>query len=56
MDKALAQKVIDRLSSAQYPALFTHLRPDGDAFGSLLGLATPSKTGVRPLPSTSRAA
>ena len=39
MDKALAQKVIDRLSSAQYPALFTHLRPDGDAFGSLLGLA-----------------
>ena len=39
MDKALAQKVIDRLSSAQFPALFTHLRPDGDAFGSLLGLA-----------------
>ena len=39
MDKALAQKVIDRLSSAQSPALFTHLRPDGDAFGSLLGLA-----------------
>ena len=39
MDKALAQKVIDRLASAQAPALFTHLRPDGDAFGSLLGLA-----------------
>lgn len=39
MDKALAQKVVDRLSSAQSPALFTHLRPDGDAFGSLLGLA-----------------
>jgi phosphoesterase RecJ-like protein len=39
MDKALAQKVIDRLASAQTPALFTHLRPDGDAFGSLLGLA-----------------
>ena len=39
MDKALAQKVIDRLSSAKSPALFTHLRPDGDAFGSLLGLA-----------------
>ena len=31
--------MIDRLSSAQFPALFTHLRPDGDAFGSLLGLA-----------------
>lgn len=39
MDKALAQKVIERLSSAKAPALFTHLRPDGDAFGSLLGLA-----------------
>lgn len=39
MDKALAQKVIDRLSSAKSPALFTHLRPDGDALGSLLGLA-----------------
>ena len=39
MDKALAQKVIDRLASAKSPALFTHLRPDGDAFGSLLGLA-----------------
>ena len=39
MDKTLAQKVIDRLSSAKSPALFTHLRPDGDAFGSLLGLA-----------------
>jgi len=39
MDKALAQKVIDRLASAQAPALFSHLRPDGDAFGSLLGLA-----------------
>jgi len=39
MDKALAQKVIDRIASAKSPALFTHLRPDGDAFGSLLGLA-----------------
>ena len=39
MDKALAQKVIDRLNSAKSPALFTHLRPDGDAFGCLLGLA-----------------
>ena len=39
MDKALAQKVIDRLASAKSPALFTHLRPDGDAYGSLLGLA-----------------
>ncbi len=39
MDKALAQKVIDRLSRAKTPALFTHLRPDGDAYGSLLGLA-----------------
>ena len=39
MDKALAQKVIDRLSTGKSPALFTHLRPDGDAFGSLLGLA-----------------
>ena len=39
MDNSLAQKVMDRLSSANAPALFTHLRPDGDAFGSLLGLA-----------------
>ncbi len=39
MDNSLAQKVMDRLSSAKAPALFTHLRPDGDAFGSLLGLA-----------------
>jgi phosphoesterase RecJ-like protein len=39
MNLALAQKVIARLSSAQSPALFTHLRPDGDAFGSLLSLA-----------------
>ena len=39
MDKVLAQQVINRLGSAKSPALFTHLRPDGDAFGSLLGLA-----------------
>ncbi len=39
MDRSLVQKVIERLSQAKAPALFTHLRPDGDAFGSLLGLA-----------------
>ncbi|NBU68986.1 MAG: hypothetical protein EBS49_05130, partial [Verrucomicrobia bacterium] len=39
MDRTLVQKVIERLSQAKAPALFTHLRPDGDAFGSLLGLA-----------------
>ena len=38
MDKASTQKIIDRLSSAQHPVLLTHIRPDGDAFGSLLGL------------------
>ena len=39
MDNALAQKAIGALASAQKPLLLTHLRPDGDAFGSLLGLA-----------------
>lgn len=39
MDPAICQKVIARLRSAQRPTLLTHLRPDGDAFGSLLGLS-----------------
>ena len=39
MDKALTQKIIDRLASAQQPVLLAHIRPDGDAFGSVLGLA-----------------
>ncbi len=38
MDHALTQKIIDRLASSKNPALLTHIRPDGDAFGSLLGL------------------
>ena len=38
MDKALAQKIIDRLAASKNPALLAHLRPDGDAFGSLLAL------------------
>jgi len=38
MDAALTRRIIERLGSAQHPVLLTHLRPDGDAFGSLLGL------------------
>ena len=38
MDKALAQKIIDRLAASKNPALLAHIRPDGDAFGSLLAL------------------
>ena len=38
MDKALTQKIIDRLAASKNPALLAHIRPDGDAFGSLLGL------------------
>lgn len=38
MDLAVAQKIITQLGSAQHPVLLAHLRPDGDAFGSLLGL------------------
>ena len=38
MDAQLSRKVIDTLGSAKKPLLLTHLRPDGDAFGSLLGL------------------
>ena len=38
MDKALTQKIIDRLAASKNPALLAHLRPDGDAFGSLLAL------------------
>ena len=39
MDKALTQKIIDRLAQANHPVLLAHIRPDGDAFGSVLGLA-----------------
>ena len=39
MDKALTQKIIDRLAQAKHPVLLAHIRPDGDAFGSVLGLA-----------------
>jgi riboflavin biosynthesis pyrimidine reductase len=38
MDKALTQKIIDRLAASKNPAILAHIRPDGDAFGSLLGL------------------
>ena len=38
MDAALTRRIIERLGSAKHPVLLTHLRPDGDAFGSLLGL------------------
>ena len=38
VDKALTQKIIDRLAASKNPALLAHLRPDGDAFGSLLAL------------------
>ncbi|MDA1340225.1 MAG: bifunctional oligoribonuclease/PAP phosphatase NrnA [Verrucomicrobia bacterium] len=38
MDKALTQKIIDRLAAAKNPVLLAHIRPDGDAFGSLLAL------------------
>ena len=38
MDKALTQKMIDRLAASRNPAILAHIRPDGDAFGSLLGL------------------
>jgi bifunctional oligoribonuclease and PAP phosphatase NrnA len=36
--KALTQKIIDRLAAAKNPVLLAHIRPDGDAFGSLLAL------------------
>jgi bifunctional oligoribonuclease and PAP phosphatase NrnA len=38
MDKARTQKIIDRLAAAKNPVLLAHIRPDGDAFGSLLAL------------------
>ncbi len=38
MDKALTQKIIDRLAASKNPALLAHIRPDGDAYGSLLAL------------------
>jgi bifunctional oligoribonuclease and PAP phosphatase NrnA len=38
VDKALTQKIIDRLAAAKNPVLLAHIRPDGDAFGSLLAL------------------
>jgi len=38
MDAALTRQISDRLALAKNPVLLTHIRPDGDAFGSLLGL------------------
>ena len=38
MDTALTRQISDRLAAAKHPVLLTHIRPDGDAFGSLLGL------------------
>ncbi|MEI7721540.1 MAG: bifunctional oligoribonuclease/PAP phosphatase NrnA [Verrucomicrobiota bacterium] len=39
MDLSLAQKIIAQIGAAKHPAILAHLRPDGDAFGSILGLA-----------------
>lgn len=50
MDKIVTQKIIDRLALAQNPVLLAHIRPDGDAFGSLLGLGhTLQARGQHPL-------
>jgi len=38
MDAALTRQISDCLASAKNPVLLTHIRPDGDAFGSLVGL------------------
>ena len=38
MDADLTHRILERLGSAKHPVLLTHLRPDGDAYGSLLGL------------------
>ncbi|MCX6934806.1 MAG: bifunctional oligoribonuclease/PAP phosphatase NrnA, partial [Verrucomicrobia bacterium] len=49
MDVAIIQKIITQLGSAQHPVILTHLRPDGDAYGSLLGLGhTLRERGAQP--------
>ena len=49
MDISLAQKVIAQIGEAKHPAILAHLRPDGDAFGSILGLAhTLRERGAQP--------
>jgi len=49
VDIPLAQKVITQIGEAKHPAILAHLRPDGDAFGSILGLAhTLRERGAQP--------
>ena len=49
MDLSLAQKIIAQIGAAKHPAILAHLRPDGDAFGSILGLAhTLRERGAQP--------
>jgi phosphoesterase RecJ-like protein len=49
MDISLAQKVIAQIGEAKHPVILAHLRPDGDAFGSILGLAhTLRERGAQP--------
>jgi phosphoesterase RecJ-like protein len=49
VDISLAQKVIAQIGEAKHPAILAHLRPDGDAFGSILGLAhTLRERGAQP--------
>jgi phosphoesterase RecJ-like protein len=49
VDISLAQKVIAQIGQAKHPAILAHLRPDGDAFGSILGLAhTLRERGAQP--------
>ena len=49
MDSALTSKIIAQLGSSKHPVILTHLRPDGDAFGSLLGLGhTLMEQGLQP--------
>jgi len=49
VDLSLAQKIIAQIGEAKHPAILAHLRPDGDAFGSILGLAhTLRERGAQP--------
>jgi len=49
VDISLAQKVIAQIGEAKHPVILAHLRPDGDAFGSILGLAhTLRERGAQP--------
>jgi len=49
VDISLAQKIIAQIGEAKHPAILAHLRPDGDAFGSILGLAhTLRERGAQP--------